>query len=106
MQDDVVNAVYDLCEDPSVEVSIIPPVCHLCRPTILGQIRTEGYKAIVAVSKEDKGILKRNVDVLVQLLQCGKHKPLSPDRSSGIHALRKQMTRRRSSTSDKDWSSI
>jgi len=30
MQDDVVNAVYDLCEDPSVEVSIIPPTCHLC----------------------------------------------------------------------------
>ncbi|KAF9653214.1 hypothetical protein BDM02DRAFT_3183159 [Thelephora ganbajun] len=52
MQDDVVNAVYDLCEDPS------------------GEIRVEGYKAIVAVSKEDEGILKRNVDVLVQLLQC------------------------------------
>ena len=30
MQDDVVNAVYDLCEDPSVEVSIIPSVCHVC----------------------------------------------------------------------------
>jgi len=30
MQDDVVNAVYDLCEDPSAEVSITPPVCHLC----------------------------------------------------------------------------
>jgi len=37
----------------------------------------EGYKAIVAVSKEDKGILKRNVDVLVQLLQCGEHVALS-----------------------------
>jgi hypothetical protein len=41
----------------------------------LGQVRVEGYKAIVAVSKEDKGILKRNVDVLVQLLQCGEHNP-------------------------------
>jgi len=30
MQDDVVNAVYDLCEDPSVEVSIAPPVCLVC----------------------------------------------------------------------------
>lgn len=29
----------------------------------------------MAVSKEDKGILKRNVDVLVQLLQCGEHRP-------------------------------
>ena len=37
----------------------------------------EGYKAIVAVSEGDKGILKRNVDVLVQLLQCGEHKPPS-----------------------------
>lgn len=27
----------------------------------------------MAASKEDKGILKRNVDVLVQLLQCGEH---------------------------------
>lgn len=52
MQEDVVNAVYDLCEDQSPE------------------IRIEGYKAIVAVSKEDQAILKRNVDVLVQLLQC------------------------------------
>ncbi|KAF9792509.1 apoptosis inhibitory protein 5-domain-containing protein [Thelephora terrestris] len=52
MQDDLVNAVYDLCEDTSAE------------------IRVEGYKAIVAVSKEDKETLKRNVDVLVQLLQC------------------------------------
>jgi hypothetical protein len=30
MQDDVVNAVYDLCEDSSVEVSIVPPVRHVC----------------------------------------------------------------------------
>jgi len=30
MQDDVVNAVYDLCEDPSAEVSIAPPVGLVC----------------------------------------------------------------------------
>lgn len=30
MQDDVVNAVYDLCEDTSAEVSIVPPICHIC----------------------------------------------------------------------------
>lgn len=30
MQDDVVNAVYDLCEDPSVEVSITPLDCRFC----------------------------------------------------------------------------
>lgn len=71
MQDDVVNAVYDLCEDPSAEVRIIKFSCLSLSPTI-GQIRVEGYKAIVAVSREDKGTLKRNVDVLVQLLQCGE----------------------------------
>ena len=30
MQDDLVNAVYDLCEDPSVEVSIAAENFHLC----------------------------------------------------------------------------
>jgi len=29
MQDDIVNAVYDLCEDTSAEVSIVLPVCHI-----------------------------------------------------------------------------
>jgi len=79
MQDDIVNTVYDLCEDPSAEVSIATPVCHVSARTILGQVRVEGYKAIVAVSREDNGILKRNVDVLVQLLQCGEHISLSPE---------------------------
>ena len=37
----------------------------------------------MAVSKEDNGILKRNVDVLVQLLQCGEHRPL---RTITIHS--------------------
>ena len=53
----------------------------------LGQIRVEGYKAIVEVSKEDNETLKRNVDVLVQLLQCGERRPLST-LSLGVHALR------------------
>jgi hypothetical protein len=30
MQDDVVNAVYDLCEDPSAEASVVPPNFHVC----------------------------------------------------------------------------
>lgn len=30
MQDDVVNTVYDLCEDPSAEASTISPVCRVC----------------------------------------------------------------------------
>lgn len=30
MQDDVVNAVYDLCEDTSAEVSVVPEIFHVC----------------------------------------------------------------------------
>lgn len=30
MQDDVVNTVYDLCEDPSAEVNIDSPVHRDC----------------------------------------------------------------------------
>lgn len=74
MGDDVVNAVYDLCEDPAAEVSPVPAQNHV-RAMTLGQVRVEGYKSIVAVSKEDQGTLKRNVDVLIQLLQCGQFRP-------------------------------
>lgn len=66
----------------------------------LGQIRVEGYKAIVAVSKEDNETLKRNVDVLVQLLQCGERRPLYI--VPGCSRVKAQMTLRRSSTSGKD----
>ncbi|KAH9949030.1 hypothetical protein B0H21DRAFT_689040 [Amylocystis lapponica] len=51
LEDDAINAVYDLCEDP------------------VTQVRIKGYAAIVDVSKEQKKWVKRNADVLVQLLQ-------------------------------------
>ncbi|KAI0784717.1 hypothetical protein C8Q75DRAFT_724050 [Abortiporus biennis] len=49
LEDDAINAVYDLCEDPSSKAN--------------------GYYAIIQVSKEQKKWVKRNADVLVQLLQ-------------------------------------
>ncbi|EIN11204.1 hypothetical protein PUNSTDRAFT_118713 [Punctularia strigosozonata HHB-11173 SS5] len=51
LEDDAINAVYDLCEDPDQ------------------QIRLKGYQAILAVSQEDRKWVRRNADVLVQLLQ-------------------------------------
>ncbi|TFK54567.1 hypothetical protein OE88DRAFT_1625540 [Heliocybe sulcata] len=51
MEDDAINAVYDLCEDP------------------ISKIRIEGYHAIVQVSRTQRKWIKRNADVLVQLLQ-------------------------------------
>ena len=36
------------------------------------QIRKDGYRAITYVSKEQRKWVKRNADVLVQLLQSGK----------------------------------
>ncbi|KZT29090.1 hypothetical protein NEOLEDRAFT_1128637 [Neolentinus lepideus HHB14362 ss-1] len=51
LEDDAINAVYDLCEDP------------------ISKIRIEGYHAIVQVSRMQRQWIKRNADVLVQLLQ-------------------------------------
>lgn len=36
------------------------------------QVRKDGYRAITQVSREQKKWVKRNADVLVQLLQSGK----------------------------------
>ncbi|CAL1706135.1 unnamed protein product [Somion occarium] len=51
LEDDAINAVYDLCEDQD--------------PTV----RIRGYRTISAVSKVQQKWIKRNADVLVQLLQ-------------------------------------
>jgi len=53
MEEDVIDSVYDICEDPD------------------SQVRIEGYKAIVSLSSESKKWTRRNTDVLVQLLQSG-----------------------------------
>ncbi|KAI9437549.1 apoptosis inhibitory protein 5-domain-containing protein, partial [Lactarius indigo] len=53
LEEDAINAVYDLCEDQDPN------------------IRIEGYKAIVQMSEEQPRWLERNVDVLVELLQSG-----------------------------------
>ncbi|EKM48038.1 uncharacterized protein PHACADRAFT_214979 [Phanerochaete carnosa HHB-10118-sp] len=51
LEDDAINAVYDLCEDQDQKV------------------RKDGYRAITSVSREQRKWVKRNADVLVQLLQ-------------------------------------
>ncbi|KAI0293244.1 apoptosis inhibitory protein 5-domain-containing protein [Russula brevipes] len=51
LEEDAINAIYDLCEDQDQN------------------IRIQGYKAVVQMSKEQPAWVERNVDVLVQLLQ-------------------------------------
>ncbi|KAF9452359.1 hypothetical protein P691DRAFT_234508 [Macrolepiota fuliginosa MF-IS2] len=51
LEEAAIDAIYDLCEDSSPKV------------------RVEGYLAITQVSKTQSKWIKRNVDVLVQLLQ-------------------------------------
>ncbi|TFY71627.1 hypothetical protein EVG20_g1382 [Dentipellis fragilis] len=51
LDEDAINAIYDLCEDQD------------------SKVRIDGYKAIVQMSKEQPKWVKRNTDVLVQLLQ-------------------------------------
>ncbi|KAF8586722.1 API5-domain-containing protein [Ramaria rubella] len=51
LEEDVIDSVYDICEDPE------------------SQVRIEGYKAIVSLSAESRKWTRRNTDVLVQLLQ-------------------------------------
>ncbi|KAF5337644.1 hypothetical protein D9758_013030 [Tetrapyrgos nigripes] len=51
LEEDAINSVYDLCED------------------LVVQVRMEGYKTLAILSKLEKKWVKRNADVLVQLLQ-------------------------------------
>ncbi|GLB37081.1 putative apoptosis inhibitory protein 5 (API5) [Lyophyllum shimeji] len=51
LEEEAINAVYDLCEDHSAKV------------------RLEGYAAITHLSNEAHRLVRRNADVLVQLLQ-------------------------------------
>ncbi|KAF9008154.1 hypothetical protein BDZ89DRAFT_1079157 [Hymenopellis radicata] len=50
IEEDAINAVYDVCEDS------------------VGRVRIEGYKAITGLSQGGRWV-KRNTDVLLQLLQ-------------------------------------
>ncbi|KAG7439469.1 uncharacterized protein BT62DRAFT_736203 [Guyanagaster necrorhizus] len=51
LEEDAINAVYDICEDQS------------------SKVRKEGYLAITGLSAADNDWVKRNTDVLLQLLQ-------------------------------------
>jgi len=70
LEEAAINAIYDLCEDQDSEVlhiEISPSFSSL----IQLQVRMAGYSAITQVSKERPNWVKRNADVLVQLLQSG-----------------------------------
>ncbi|KAH0828066.1 hypothetical protein J3R83DRAFT_3720 [Lanmaoa asiatica] len=54
LEEDAINAVYDLCED------------------LDSKVRMDGYHAVTQVSSVQRKWVKRNADVLVQLLQSGE----------------------------------
>ena len=74
LEDDAINAVYDLCEDPVTQARLsgYMPAFSLTVDWCNTQVRIKGYAAIVDVSREQNKWVKRNADVLVQLLQSGK----------------------------------
>jgi Apoptosis inhibitory protein 5 (API5) len=79
LEEDAINAIYDLCEDQDPNVRSSPHALFLSNPEKspshphppFSQIRIEGYKAIVGMSEEQPRWVERNVDVLAQLLQSG-----------------------------------
>ncbi|KAI0267058.1 apoptosis inhibitory protein 5-domain-containing protein [Gloeopeniophorella convolvens] len=69
LEEDAINAIYDLCEDQD------------------SSIRIEGYQAVVQMSKEQPKWVKRNVDVLVQLLQSDEPEEVAVVKTALIEHL-------------------
>ncbi|KAG6917815.1 hypothetical protein DXG01_000875 [Tephrocybe rancida] len=68
-EEEAINAVYDLCEDQTPAV------------------RIEGYTAVTHLSKADSRLVRRNADVLLQLLQSDE-----PDEAQIVkNALREHL---------------
>ncbi|KAE9403107.1 hypothetical protein BT96DRAFT_504396 [Gymnopus androsaceus JB14] len=68
-EEDAINAVYDLCEDQSA------------------QVRMEGYRTLASISKLEKKWVKRNADVLVQLLQSDEPNEVNVVRKALVEHL-------------------
>ncbi|KAF8504111.1 apoptosis inhibitory protein 5-domain-containing protein [Gautieria morchelliformis] len=65
LEEDVIDSVYDICEDPDAQVTRVSRSCGMTP----SHARILGYKAIVSLSAESRKWTRRNTDVLVQLLQ-------------------------------------
>lgn len=73
LEEDAINAVYDLCEDQDSKVGGTRTWQGLnCDSCLSPQVRMDGYHAVTQVSSIQHKWVKRNADVLVQLLQSGK----------------------------------
>ena len=69
LEEAAIDAIYDLCEDQSSKVWLFRSSEHLSH---LEQVRVEGYTAITEASRVNKKWVRRNADVLLQLLQSGE----------------------------------
>ncbi|KAI6121832.1 hypothetical protein F5141DRAFT_1211484 [Pisolithus sp. B1] len=65
LEEEAINAVYDLCEDQD------------------SKVRIDGYNAVTQVSYAQRKWVKRNADVLVQLLQSGNFSTCGLEKSNG-----------------------
>jgi len=69
LEEEAINAIYDLCEDQSPQVAY---VLHVPKLLTTFQVRIKGYAAISRISDAQNKWIKRNADVLLQLLQSGQ----------------------------------
>ncbi|KAK1232359.1 hypothetical protein PQX77_004523 [Marasmius sp. AFHP31] len=70
LEEEAVNAIYDLCEDPD------------------SQVRIEGYTTLSMLSKVENKWVKRNADVLVQLLQSDEPNEVNVVRKALVEHLK------------------
>jgi len=78
LEEAAINAIYDLCEDHDPEVgpsSVETHIKKFSNAWFFFQVRKGGYSAVTQVSRERTNWVKRNADVLVQLLQSGESFP-------------------------------
>ncbi|KAF9258846.1 hypothetical protein L218DRAFT_876210 [Marasmius fiardii PR-910] len=70
LEEEAINAIYDLCEDQD------------------SQVRIEGYTTLSTLSKAENKWVKRNADVLVQLLQSDEPNEVNVVRKALVEHLR------------------
>ncbi|KAL0575802.1 hypothetical protein V5O48_006180, partial [Marasmius crinis-equi] len=69
LEEEAINAIYDLCEDQD------------------SQVRVEGYTTLSSLSKVENKWVKRNADVLVQLLQSDEPNEVTVVRKALVEHL-------------------
>ncbi|EDR11444.1 uncharacterized protein LACBIDRAFT_313616 [Laccaria bicolor S238N-H82] len=88
LEEEAINAIYDLCEDQSPQVAYI---LHISKLLTTFQVRIKGYAAISRISDAQNKWIKRNADVLLQLLQS-VHSAGQIDEPDEVLVVKKALT--------------